>query len=69
MHLPDLQLISDTHFCKGGDVEIDPSAAIAPGVVIRAESGSRITVSPGVCIGAGSVIHAYQGDLLLEAGG
>ncbi|MDJ0706355.1 MAG: hypothetical protein QNJ46_24050 [Leptolyngbyaceae cyanobacterium MO_188.B28] len=68
MHLSDLQLISDTHFCQGVDVEIDSSAAIAPGVVIRAESGGRITVSAGVCIGAGSVIQAYGGELLLEAG-
>ena len=68
MHSPDLHLTSDTHYCKGDNVKIDPSAAIAPGVVIRAESGSLITVSPGVCIGAGSVIHAHRGDLLIEEG-
>lgn len=68
MHPPALQLISSTHFCKGGDVKIDPGAAIAPGVVIRAEPGSRIIVSQGVCIGSGSIIQAYRGDLLLEAG-
>ena len=68
MHPPALQLVSSTHFCKGGDVEIDPGAAIAPGVVIRAEPGSRIIISAGVCIGAGSIIRAYRGNLLLEVG-
>ena len=68
MHSPTLQLVSSTHFCKGGDVDIDPSVAIAPGVVIRSESGSRIIVSAGVCIGAGAIIQAYHGDLLLEDG-
>ena len=68
MHPASLQLTSFTHFCKGGDVGIDPGAAIAPGVVIRAEPGSRIIVSPGVCIGSGVIIHAYRGNLLLEVG-
>ncbi len=54
--------------CIRGDVSIHPTAAIAPGVILRAEPNSRILVASGVCIGMGSIIHAYQGDLALEEG-
>ncbi len=46
-----------------GNVTIDPSAAIAPGVLLQAEENSRITIGAGVCIGAGTVIHAAGGNL------
>jgi carbon dioxide concentrating mechanism protein CcmN len=46
-----------------GNVSIDPSAAIAPGVLLQAEAGSRITIGAGVCIGAGTIVHASGGDL------
>lgn len=68
MNLPPLQLIDHTHFCLQGEVEIDPSAAIAPGVLFQAEPGSRIEIAAGVCIGAGVVLHARQGLLVIEAG-
>ena len=41
-----------------GNVSIDPSAAIAPGVLLQAEENSRITIGAGVCIGAGTIVHA-----------
>lgn len=68
MNLPPLQLIDHTHFCLQGEVEIDPSAAIAPGVLFQADSDSRIVIGAGVCIGAGSVLHARQGLLIIEHG-
>lgn len=68
MHLPPLQLIDHTHFYTEGEVVIDPSAAIAPGVVFQAEPSSRIVIKAGVCIGAGTVLHARGGTLNLEAG-
>jgi carbon dioxide concentrating mechanism protein CcmN len=46
-----------------GNVSIDPSAAIAPGVLLQAEPDSRITIGAGVCIGAGTVVHASGGNL------
>jgi carbon dioxide concentrating mechanism protein CcmN len=46
-----------------GNVSIDPSAAIAPGVLLQAEADSRITIGAGVCIGAGTIVHAAGGNL------
>jgi carbon dioxide concentrating mechanism protein CcmN len=51
-----------------GDVLIDLSAAIAVGVLLQAEADSRITIGAGVCIGTGTIIHAYGGNLDICAG-
>jgi carbon dioxide concentrating mechanism protein CcmN len=68
MHLPTLQLSSNSHVYVEGDVSIDPSAAIASGVILRADQDSKIIIAAGVCIGMGSILHAYQGTLEVEAG-
>lgn len=54
--------------CVYGDVDIHPTAAIAPGVLLQANAGSRIVVGAGVCIGMGTVIHADGGILELQPG-
>ena len=51
-----------------GNVSIDPTAAIAPGVLLQAEANSRITIGAGVCIGAGTIIHASGGNIDIGAG-
>ena len=51
-----------------GNVSIDPTAAIAPGVLLQAEADSRITIGAGVCIGAGTIVHASGGNIDIEAG-
>jgi carbon dioxide concentrating mechanism protein CcmN len=51
-----------------GNVSIDPTAAIAPGVLLQAEATSRITIGAGVCIGAGTIVHASGGNLDIGAG-
>ncbi|MGP1375543.1 MAG: hypothetical protein ACTS3T_22140 [Almyronema sp.] len=63
-----LRLSSHSHFCAIGDVEIHPSVAIAPGAVLAAAPGSRISLAEGVCIGAGSVLQVDQGTLELAMG-
>ncbi|MDV3347668.1 hypothetical protein QGP82_03095 [Leptothoe sp. LEGE 181152] len=63
-----LHFVSHTHYYRGGDVVIDASAAIAPGVVFRAASNAAIRIGPGVCVGAGVVIQAKQGCVYVEAG-
>ncbi len=68
MHLLTLPLSSNSHVYVEGDVSIDPSAAIAPGVILRAAPGSKIIIGTGVCIGLGSVLHAHEGTLEVEAG-
>lgn len=51
-----------------GEVTIDPSAAIAPGVLLQASPNSRIIIGAGACIGLGTILHAYEGTLEVEAG-
>jgi carbon dioxide concentrating mechanism protein CcmN len=54
------------HLC--GNVTIDPSAAIAPGVLIQADPSSRVTIGAGVCIGAGTIVQASGGDIDIAEG-
>ena len=63
-----LHFVSHTHYYCGGDVVVDASAAIAPGVVLRAAPNGAIRVGPGVCLGAGVVIQAKRGTVFIEAG-
>ena len=68
MHLPLLQPISNNDIYIKGDVSIDASAAIAPGVIIRADPDSKVIIGAGVCIGMGTILHAHKGTLEVEAG-
>ncbi|MEM1240784.1 MAG: hypothetical protein AAGI45_13165 [Cyanobacteria bacterium P01_H01_bin.26] len=63
-----LHFVSHTHYYCGGDIVVDSSAAIAPGVVLRAAVNASIRIGPGVCVGAGVVIQAKQGCVFVEAG-
>ncbi len=62
------KLISSTHYCVVGDVTVDAAAAIAPGVVLQAASGSRIIIGSGVCIAAGVCIQSRAGILTIASG-
>ncbi|HEY9874974.1 MAG TPA: hypothetical protein V6D12_16170 [Candidatus Obscuribacterales bacterium] len=68
MHLPLLPAISNSDVYVTGDVSIDASAAIAPGVIIQAEPDSKIIIAAGVCIGMGAILHAHKGTLEVESG-
>lgn len=68
MSLAPLHPIRDYHSYVRGDVLIDPSVAIAPGVILQAEAGSQIAIAPGACIGMGSVIHAIKGKIEIGEG-
>lgn len=63
-----LHFVSHTHYYCGGDVVVDDSAAVAPGVVFRAAPTGSIRIGPGVCVGAGVVIQAKQGCVMIESG-
>lgn len=51
-----------------GNVEIDPSVAIAPGSILEAEPGCRLIVATGVCLGTDVTLQARWGDLVIEPG-
>lgn len=68
MQSPSLELVSRSHISISGDVVIDPSAAIAPGVLLQADPGCRLTIAAGVCIGQGVLLHAHQGQLTIQSG-
>lgn len=61
-------VIRDAHLCISGPVTVDPSAAIAPNVLLQADPDSKLIVSANVCVGMGCVLHAHEGTLELEAG-
>jgi len=60
--------VSSTHYCVVGDVTVDDTAVIAPGVVLQASPGSRIVVAPGACLAGGVCIQSRQGVLTVGAG-
>jgi carbon dioxide concentrating mechanism protein CcmN len=68
MYLPPLQAMHDSPAHQIGEVTVHPSVAIAPGVLLQAEAGSRILIAASVCIGMGAVIHAYGGVLEIQEG-
>lgn len=68
MYSPPLQPLCNSQSYVSGDVTIDPSAVIGPGVLLAAEPNSRIVIAAGVCIGMGTIIHAQQGSLEVETG-
>ena len=68
MYLSPLQLSSNSQILMSGDVVVNEGAAIAPGVILQAEPGSRISIAAGACIGMGVILHAREGTLEIEAG-
>ncbi len=56
------------NYCVSGDVAIYAGVAIAPGVLLQADVGSRIVIRSGVCIGLGCVIHAHEGTITINEG-
>ncbi len=68
MHLPPLPSITNSHVIVTGDVSIDKSAAIAPGVILQADPDSRIIIAAGVCIGMGAILHAHKGIIEIDPG-
>lgn len=68
MYSPPLQPLCNSQSYVSGDVTIDPSAVIGPGVLLAAEPNSRIVIAAGVCIGMGTIIHAQEGSVEVESG-
>ena len=68
MSVPLLRLNDKFDSYISGEVNIHPSAAIAPGVILQAAANSKIIIGPGVCIGIGSILQVNEGILEIEAG-
>ncbi len=68
MRLPPVQIISNSEYFVSGDVTIHETAVIAPGVILQAAPHSQIIIGEGVCVGKGTVINAYGGNIDIEAG-
>jgi len=60
--------VSTTHYYVSGDVTVHPGAAIAPGVLLQADPGSRIVIHQSVCVGLGTVIQAHDGTIEIGEG-
>ena len=67
-YLPPPQPILNKDIRISGDVEIHPTASLAPGVILQAAPNSRIVIGADVCIGMGAIINACQGNIEIEAG-
>jgi carbon dioxide concentrating mechanism protein CcmN len=63
-----LEPISTTQSCVAGDVVLGEGVAIAPGVLLQADPGSRIVIGAGACLGLGCVIHAQTGVIEIGPG-
>ena len=67
-YLPPPQPILNKDIRVFGDVEIHPTASLAPGVILQAAPDSRIIIGADVCIGMGAIVNACQGTIEIEAG-
>lgn len=68
MSVPLLRLSDRFDSYISGEVNIHPSAVIAPGVILQAAANSKIIIGSGVCIGMGSILQVNEGILEIEAG-
>jgi carbon dioxide concentrating mechanism protein CcmN len=63
-----LEPIHTDQYVVVGDVVIAEGVAIAPGVLLQADPGSRIVLGSGICLGMGCVVHASGGEIRIDAG-
>ena len=68
MYLPPPQPALNHDIRVSGDVEIHPTASLAPGVILQAAPNSRIVIGADACVGMGVIINAYQGAIEIGSG-
>lgn len=68
IYLPPPQPVLNKDIRVSGDVEIHPTASIAPGVILQAAPNYRIVIGADVCIGMGVIINAAQGSVEIDSG-
>ncbi len=68
IYLPPPQPVLNKDIRISGDVEIHPTASLAPGVILQAAPNNRIVIGADVCIGMGVIINACQGSIEIDHG-
>lgn len=68
IYLPPPQPVLNKDIRVSGDVEIHPTASLAPGVILQAAPDCRIAIGADVCIGMGVIVNASQGSVEIESG-
>lgn len=68
MSVLSLPTTGHTQVYVSGDVMIDETATIAPGVILQATANCRIIIRAGACIGMGTVITASDGSIEVGEG-
>ena len=68
MHLPVLHSPAFSGYYHCGDVTIAGDVVIAAGVILRADPGCCIRLEAGVCVGLGAILHAHQGNIIVQGG-
>ena len=68
IYLPPPQPVLNKDIRISGDVEIHPTASIAPGVILQAAPDHRIFIGADVCIGMGVIINACHGSVEIDSG-
>ncbi|GAB4299348.1 MAG: carbon dioxide concentrating mechanism protein [Oscillatoriaceae cyanobacterium] len=66
MYLPPLPSVCNPQVQMSGDVWVDPSATLGPGVILQAGANARIAIAAGVCIGMGTILQAFEGNIDVE---
>ena len=68
IYLPPPQPVLHKDIRISGDVEIHPTASLAPGVILQAAPDCRIAIGADACIGMGVIINASQGSVDIGSG-
>lgn len=68
IYLPPPQPVLNKDIRISGDVEIHPTASLAPGVILQAAPECRIVIGANACVGMGAIINACQGSIEIGNG-
>lgn len=63
-----LPVTGHTQVYVSGDVVIDETAAIAPGVILQTTAKGRIIIKAGACLGMGTILTATVGTIEIGEG-
>ena len=68
IYLPPPQPVLNKDIRISGDVEVHPTASLAPGVILQAAPDRKIVIGADVCIGMGAIINASSGSVEIGSG-